>query len=340
VNINRTTIYRGGVVSISVAMCTYNGERYLQQQLDSIFSQEYLPEELVICDDGSTDATVSIIERAIKSSPLKIHLIKNVSSLGVTKNFSQCIGLCKGDYIALCDQDDIWKKDRLFDQKNLLSNAETSLGLLKPLLTYADLELVDSFGVSMGTTFFKHGHLRPVEVAAHKTFAVLNIAPGCGMMINRALVNLALPISDDAVMHDWWLALIASVAGEVIFSDSLAVEYRQHKGNLRGSSDNPVNLIKKLSSPISLLKKQKYNYASAVDQFIAAMDVLDMNGIALHDDLRLYRQDLIRGGIYKIFPLLRGDVSRQGLLKSVSYFIGFCLNYKNQSIRSRSPYDP
>lgn len=321
-------------------MCTYNGERYLQQQLDSIFSQDQLPQELVICDDGSTDSTLSIIRQFIGKSPVRIRLVENALSLGVAKNFSQCMALCENDYIALCDQDDIWKKDRLSEQVRLLLDAEKSLGVVKPLLVYSDLELIDGSGMSMGTTFFKHSNLRPVGFDAYRTFAVLNIAPGCGMMINRSLADLALPISDNAVMHDWWLALIASVAGEVIFSDTVGVEYRQHSGNLRGSSDDFRSLVTKLSSPLNLLRKQKSNYASSVHQFFSAMAVLDRHGIPIPGQLLAYRDNLVRGGIHTILPLMRSDISRQGFLRSLSYFSGLCLNFNNRSLQSCNVAEP
>src|ERR1700733_5344548 len=94
-------------------MCTYNGERYLREQLDSITSQTMLPAELIICDDGSVDSTLKIAEDFAHSSPFKVRVQRNSKNLGVTKNFEQAICLSSGEFIALCDQDDVWYPQKL-----------------------------------------------------------------------------------------------------------------------------------------------------------------------------------------------------------------------------------
>jgi len=95
-------------MKISVAMCTYNGSRFLENQLNSIGAQEVQPFELVICDDGSTDSTVQIIEAFRETVSFPVHLHRNSTNLGSTRNFQEAIELCRGDIIALCDQDDYW----------------------------------------------------------------------------------------------------------------------------------------------------------------------------------------------------------------------------------------
>ena len=95
-------------MKISVAMCTFNGSRYLEEQLGSVAQQSLSPFELVVCDDGSTDATVEIVHRFALRSPFPVYLHQNVTNLGSTRNFEQAIQLCRGEAIALCDQDDYW----------------------------------------------------------------------------------------------------------------------------------------------------------------------------------------------------------------------------------------
>src|SRR5215207_2518174 len=101
------------MVRISIALCTYNGEQYLQQQLDSFVAQSRPPDELVVCDDRSTDRTVPIVEDFAKRAPFRVELVINETNLGSTRNFEKAIGLCTGDIIFLADQDDVWLPEKL-----------------------------------------------------------------------------------------------------------------------------------------------------------------------------------------------------------------------------------
>lgn len=105
---------------ISVAVCTYNGSRFLPEQLTSIAAQTRLPDEMVVCDDGATDATAEIIEKFARTAPFLVRFIRNSQNLGSTKNFENAIGLCTGDLIALSDQDDIWMREKLGRQAEMM----------------------------------------------------------------------------------------------------------------------------------------------------------------------------------------------------------------------------
>jgi len=100
-------------IKASICLTTYNGSKYLQQQLDSFLAQSILPDELVVCDDGSTDATCEIIERFKQIAPFEVRLYKNENNLGYAQNFSKALGLCKGDFVFLSDQDDVWLPKKL-----------------------------------------------------------------------------------------------------------------------------------------------------------------------------------------------------------------------------------
>src|SRR6266851_3311364 len=109
-------------MNISIAMCTYNGERFLQQQLDSIAQQTLLPAELVVCDDGSTDRTIEILEDFASSAPFAVRIHRNETNLGYRANFMKCAMFCSGDFIAFCDQDDVWRPDKLARQIDHFKN--------------------------------------------------------------------------------------------------------------------------------------------------------------------------------------------------------------------------
>jgi len=131
-------------LSLSVALCTYDGSRFLSEQLQSIGSQSRLPDELVICDDRSSDNTVAIIKSFALEAPFPLRLEVNPTNLGSTKNFERAISLCRGDVIALSDQDDIWKTDKLaYIERVFLSSA--SVGAV-----FSDADVVDEQLNSLG----------------------------------------------------------------------------------------------------------------------------------------------------------------------------------------------
>jgi glycosyltransferase involved in cell wall biosynthesis len=133
---------------ISVAMCTFNGGRYLEEQLESIGAQTRPPCELVVCDDGSTDDTISILKRFEANAPFPVRIVQNGTRMGSTRNFDQAIGMVRGELIALCDQDDRWLPHKLERLSNCL--------IENPFLggVFSDAELIDGEGQRVGTWFF------------------------------------------------------------------------------------------------------------------------------------------------------------------------------------------
>ena len=125
------------IVDISVAMCTYNGSRFLAEQLKSIAEQTLLPCELIVCDDGSTDSTSEIVRIFAEAAPFPVRFIRNEQTLGSTNNFAKAVCLCRGDAIALCDQDDVWRKDKLERMAEVL-DGEPEVGGV-----FSDASLVD-----------------------------------------------------------------------------------------------------------------------------------------------------------------------------------------------------
>ena len=138
-------------MKISVAMCTYNGEQYLREQLDSIAKQTRLPDELVVSDDGSIDKTLKLIEEFASSSPFPVRISVNDKNLGTTRNFEKAIWSCEGEVIALCDQDDIWHVKKLELVEALMASA-ASVGLV-----ISDAELVDAASRRRGRSLWQKG---------------------------------------------------------------------------------------------------------------------------------------------------------------------------------------
>lgn len=231
--------------SISVAMCTYNGERYLREQLESIAKQTLLPSELIVCDDQSADATAKIISDFAQSAPFPVKFIRNPQNLGSTKNFEKAISLCNGEFIALCDQDDIWQPEKLAHQSEKLMR-ERELGGV-----FSDAEIVDDRSQETGQRLWLEFYFttrKQVKFRAGEETAVMlqgNVVTGATLMIRANLRALFLPIPESAV-HDCWIAWMTVLCSKLDFIEAALVHYRVHNlqqigtGNLGISERLPL----------------------------------------------------------------------------------------------------
>jgi len=233
--------------TISVALCTYNGERFIAQQLRSILEQTRPADELVVSDDGSSDGTLRIVDevfaaaradgtekaRGTVSIP-RLTLLKNPAPLGVVRNFEQAMGAATGDLIALCDQDDRWAPDKLERFERAFADDP---GLL---LLNSDARLVNDAGEPLGYTLFNAIALTPAERALVRKgdgFAALlgrNFVTGATTVFRRKLLQQAVPFPESWV-HDEWLAILAASFGRFDFLDAQLIDYRQHGGNAIGA---------------------------------------------------------------------------------------------------------
>src|SRR5947209_2797042 len=187
---------------ISVALCTYNGSKYLKEQLDSIASQSLLPDELVICDDGSLDATESIVRAFEKTALFKVVFLRNEKNLGSTLNFEKAISCCSGDLIALCDQDDLWLPLKL-EKLTAAIEADARIGG-----AFSDALLIDGSGRDLASTLWSQVQYIPDRNSTdldRKTLLRHNVVTGATMMFRSSLRPMLMPIPRQWV-HDGWLA--------------------------------------------------------------------------------------------------------------------------------------
>jgi glycosyltransferase involved in cell wall biosynthesis len=214
-------------------MCTYNGEQYLREQLDSIASQTMLPEELIICDDGSVDSTLKIAEDFAHSSHFKVRVQRNSKNLGVTKNFEKAICLCSGKFIALCDQDDVWYPQKLATLKAILSSNPSAGGV------FSNADLIDQnsrpLGKELWRSFdfspkFQRRFMRddPVSVLLKR-----GVVTGAAFMIRADLRNDFLPIPA-SWLHDDWITWMLVLKSRLIPTPKCLLGYRVHGGQQAG----------------------------------------------------------------------------------------------------------
>jgi len=245
-------------MDISVAMCTYNGARYVREQLESIAQQSRLPDELIVCDDGSTDLTTEIVQRFTATAGFPVRLCVNDQNLGSTRNFEQAISLCSGELIALSDQDDVWKPEKLE-----LLEAEFAkrpdVGLV-----FADAEIVDKELQSVDHQMWNAVGFRKKEKEQIKKGRALDVllpgwsVTGATIAFRSKFRDLILPIPTGLPMiHDGWIALMVAAVSEIAYVDKPLIFYRQH-------SEQQIGAPRRREDPdeSQLTKLQKINLAA------------------------------------------------------------------------------
>ena len=243
-------------MKISVAMCTYNGAAFLPAQLESITAQSRKPDEIVVCDDGSTDQTKTLLENFAKTSSIPVSLTFNQQNLGSIRNFEQAIRLCSGDVIVLSDQDDVWHTDKLEKIEQAFNTTPTA-GLV-----FSDAEIVDEnleplnrrMWDEVGFDAHKKNLLR--QGRALEVLITGWTVTGATMAFRSEFMRLSLPIPERiAMIHDGWIALtIAAVAGVVPIEEPL-IKYRQHAQQQIGAPGQAQKAVDQ-AGPVQALRRR------------------------------------------------------------------------------------
>ena len=203
---------------VSIALCTYNGERFLREQLDSLVQQTYPNLEIIAVDDCSTDKTCQILFEYAARYPI-IKIYQNESNLGFVKNFERAVGLCSGQLIAFSDQDDIWNFNKIELQVAAIGDH---------VFVYHDSEFVTADGAPLGKKMSDVVNLyrgdRP------EVFLFFNCVSGHSILIKKAFLQHALPLAP-GYFHDWWISYVATNLGTIDFVDQCLIRYRQHENN-------------------------------------------------------------------------------------------------------------
>ena len=224
-------------MKITIVLATCNGELYIKEQLDSLLTQSFKDYRIIIGDDCSTDNTLLILkEYQVKHS--NIVILRNRERLGVVSNFEKLIKYANSDYIALCDQDDIWHKDKLLQAFNTLEKYNNQL---IPLLFHSDLQVINAQKIKLHKSFFKmRSYIFPVERSIDIMLGRCGVM-GNTMMFNKALKEKILPFPKDLEVHDYWIALVNEFFGKRISFLHPLVDYRIHNTN----TSNSLNKINK-----------------------------------------------------------------------------------------------
>jgi glycosyltransferase involved in cell wall biosynthesis len=222
-------------LGISIAMCTYNGEAHLEAQLESFVQQTHLPDELVVCDDGSTDSTVQILKEFQARVNFPVRIVINQHNLGSTKNFDQAIGLCNREFIFLADQDDVWKPEKIERLHGVfVKNLEVNM-------IFTDALMVDQSLSDLGYTVWQSIDFKPMEPAPSRhdprlqasSLLTNNVVTGAACVFRTTLRDQFQPIPE-IVVHDAWIASVSAVHASLMAVQEPLLFYRQHHSQQLG----------------------------------------------------------------------------------------------------------
>lgn len=293
---------------VTIIMATYNGEKYLKEQIESILSSSYRDFKLYIVDDGSTDSTMEILSRYKEKYPDLIEVSQNRANLGVTMNFLNAVKKTTSEYIMLCDQDDVWKKDKIARTLNRMKQMEVQFGKDLPVAVFTDAYVTDSKLNIIHESFFKSGRLNP-GLTDLPHMLMENKLIGCTVMINGAVRNIlrSRPLPKNARFHDGWLGLIAASFGKISFIPEPTLFYRQHESNVVGGRDflsyvlNRVSNLRKQKESLLALEAQAREFADLYRNYFDSerLEIIERFSNLSRENFFRRRQLILRYGFLK-----------------------------------------
>ena len=309
-------------MTIAVLLSTYNGASFLDQQLKSLLSQDDSSFEIFARDDGSQDNTIKILQ------DYDLQLLTATENLGPKDSFGALLKFAvtntEAQYFMFCDQDDVWFSDKVRKTLAKMRQMETAYGNI-PLLVHTDLELVDANLNKIAPSMWIYEHILPKKNSFH-FLLVQNCITGCTVMINRELAKKCLNIPNDAIMHDWWLGLVASQFGRIDFISEPTIKYRQHGKNTIGANRFKVNVLGFITGLISSILLQRHDYLGEIKSNIDQAEAfLSAHGEQLNGDQKGLLSDFIslpsKNWIIRRFILFRRGLWSHGFLRNISKFI-------------------
>lgn len=307
--------------TVLILLAAYNGAGYIRPMVDSLLAQDYPSIQIILSDDGSSDATPEILEQYASDHPRTIKHYHSGQRFGCAqKHFVHLLDTFRdADYIMFCDQDDIWHSDKVRRTLALMRQTEVP-GV--PALVHTDLRVVDRDGEERSPSFCEQSDLDGSRTALRQLL-VQNVVTGCTVMINRALAELACSVDlacAEMLMHDWWLALLASACGSIGFLNEATIDYRQHGNNSVGAKDvrSPAYLLHRLRSQkmrdaMSRAAEQAENFLHCYSQVLSEEQKELVAAFAETKDAGILRRDRI----YLQYGLLK-----KGLVRRTAQLLG------------------
>jgi Glycosyl transferase family 2 len=316
-----------GLPEVEVLLATYNGARFLREQLDSIIAQDYGNIRVLARDDGSNDGTVEILDQYAKRFPDRFRLMPASAPTGSAKNnFLLLMKASRADHICFADQDDVWLPDKVSRTKHAMDQLQSRWGTKVPLLVFTDLHVVDDRLKILHQSFWSHMNIDPDRMERLAKLMVQSVVTGCTAMLNRPLLELSLRMPDEAFMHDRWIGLLASFMGKSNGLRVPTVLYRQHEHNVLGTGRDVAGMVAAKETR-SLLERIRQPRIAAGQ--IALWNISQREARAF---LQEYGADLPPGEGDLLRAFLRCQTSRSRFVRIATfirygfYYVGLRLN--------------
>lgn len=233
-------------MSIDILLATYNSQRFLREQLDSILNQSEQDFRIIVGDGGSSDETLTLLAEYAAQHPQRFRLLPGGRRYSAAQNFSRLLEASDGEFIMFSDHDDVWKPDKIAVTRDCFLRNFTDQS--KPGLVFTDAVIVDGSLREICDSSMRFQKFDPSRTALHQLLTQ-NIIAGNTMFFNRALRDVALPVAPEALMHDCWVVLCAAAFNALVYCPQATLLYRQHGGNVLGASTGSASgIVQKLQN--------------------------------------------------------------------------------------------
>ncbi len=304
---------------IEIALATFQGSRYLTEQLGTLVRQTLPSQRLIVRDDGSSDGTTELLSK-VGAGGMKITVLPaDGKRRGPSANFSTILAATRAPYVALCDQDDLWLETKLERLHAIMVSAEAETSSAMPTLICSDLRLIDGVGQLLAPSYWRRQRYDSVRGSTFASLLVMNCFPGCSMMANRALLERALPVPPGAVMHDWWLAQVAGAAGRLITIKEPLMDYRIHPQNAVGIPvRSPMSWLRSMASTDGVRSAMAAAVLQAKELRARLADLPDSSQLDL---LRAFCAIEGQGWIARRWTLVRNNIGKHGNFRQANLLI-------------------
>lgn len=304
------------MAEVAIIMASYNGEKYIQEQIDSILNSSFQDFELHVCDDGSTDRTEEIVSSYVKRNIGKVFFHKNRENLGVIRNFLDGMKYAQCPYYMFSDQDDVWEKDKILHTLEKMKREENQ-DADAPIAVFGDAYMVDAELRSLNNTFQRISNLNPTNTKLSH-LVVENSVIGCTLMINACLKELVKETDLHIKMHDWWIALIATSFGKLVYLDEPLLKYRQHENNTLGAKSD-IAYAKENIAKMKKIRDSVYESCFQAEAFLTCYrEQLNEE----QKNVLLYFAEIPRlNWIMRKYRILHGKFYKTGWLKNIALLL-------------------
>lgn len=281
------------MATVDICLATFNGAPWLRSLLDSLEQQQLHDWRLIVSDDFSKDETLNILRSYFTERPDKVLFVSKArTEADVIRNFQDALAASTADYIFLADQDDVWLPHKLGELLTTIRVVEGAPA--KPALVYSDMLVVNANLAPMSDSWWAYSGIDARWATSLRGLLTQNAVPGCSMVVNRRLLALALPIPPDALMHDWWLILVAQALGRTGCVPQVTMLYRRHQAAVTYFDRRGWSAAASIRSFLLQRKQVRDEFKATAKQ---SRCLLERSQFLLSEDQRTLIEDYARAGM-------------------------------------------